>query len=884
MLAFSEHACRHPRAYLRGASLASLLFILLVAIPSLWPGSVPLLPPLQIDTDPENMLDSQESVRVAHDRLKAQYSLYDMLVIGVVQPMHPQGVFNQATLTRVYQLTEYAKTLVWQENEQQKGVIAVDLIAPSTVDNIEQAGLGAISFDWLMASPPATEEAALQIADKALGIPFLKDTLVSPDRQALALYVPITEKKVSYQVANALREKISSLGGDEQYYITGLPVAQDQFGVEMFQQMAISAPAAMALIFVLMWLFFRNIRLIVSPMIVAMVAVIVTMALLIITGNTVHIMSSMIPIFIMPIAVLDAVHILSDFFDRYAKNGDRYQTLREVMEELSAPMLFTSLTTSIGFASLALTPIPPVQVFGLFVGLGVLLAWLLTITLVPAYIMRMPPEAFDRFGLQHAAEGAHPSLLSRLLQSLGRGTFVYARLILVSMLVLGAAAYYGIQQIRINDNPVKWFEPAHEIRVADRELNQRFAGTYMAYLSFNVPQTADEEERIQLIEQLLLGLDEAVALSLRHELERLTRAGAELQSVLQRLIDFSRAQAEGAEDDRAWEAWDEALLALEQLNQPDEPFKNPELLNYIASLQEHLLLTGFVGKSNGLPDLVKTVHRELFLGAPEAFRVPDSSAAVAQTILTYQSSHRPQDLWHFVTPDYQSTNLWIQLKSGDNQDMKKVVAAVAEYMAQHPAPVVLQTEWFGLTYINLVWQDKMVSGMAKAFLGSFVIVLAMMIVLFRSFWWGLLSMVPLTVTIGVTYGVIGLIGKDYDMPVAVLSSLSLGLAVDYAIHFIARSRQLRAQHNSWQETLSAVYQEPARAITRNIIVIGCGFLPLLLAPLVPYQTVGVFISTILVLAGLTTLVVLPALIRLFERTLFAGVVRRSTEESHETGR
>ena len=46
-------------------------------------------------------------------------------------------------------------------------------------------------------------------------------------------------------------------------------------------------------------------------MIVAMVSVIFTMGLLIVTGNTVHIMSSMIPIFIMPIAVLDSVHILS---------------------------------------------------------------------------------------------------------------------------------------------------------------------------------------------------------------------------------------------------------------------------------------------------------------------------------------------------------------------------------------------------------------------------------------------------------------------------------------------------------------------------------------------------------------------------------------------
>ena len=69
----------------------------------------------------------------------------------------------------------------------------------------------------------------------------------------------------------------------------------------------------------------------------------------------------------------------------------------------------------------------------------------------------------------------------------------------------------------------------------------------------------------------------------------------------------------------------------------------------------------------------------------------------------------------------------------------------------------------------------MVSGMLQAFLGSFLIVFLMMTILYRSALWGLLSMVPLTVTIGLIYGAIGLVGKDYDMPVAVLSSLSLGL-------------------------------------------------------------------------------------------------------------
>ncbi len=213
-------------------------------------------------------------------------------------------------------------------------------------------------------------------------------------------------------------------------------------------------------------------------------------------------------------------------------------------------------------------------------------------------------------------------------------------------------------------------------------------------------------------------------------------------------------------------------------------------------------------------------------------------------------------------------SMWVQLKSGDNIDMAKVVAALDQYLIQNPPPVPMQPEWFGLTYINVIWQDKMVSGMLQSFLGSFLVVLLMMTLLFRSALWGLLSMIPLAVTILVIYGVIGLMGKDYDMPVAVLSSLSLGLAVDYAIHFLARSRSLREKHGDWAGAVGPVFGEPARAIARNVVVVGVGFLPLLAAPLVPYQTVGLFIAAILLAAGVATLFLLPALMTLMERLLF----------------
>ena len=222
----------------------------LAAVPSVWPlvsdKSFPLLKPVRVDTDPENMLSQGEAVRVFNTRMKRLLTLHDMVVVGVVNEEHPDGVFNPESLGRIYELTEFAKTLQWEEDGKTEGVVEVDLIAPSTVDNIEQGGLGVVQFEWLMPEPPRTEAEALAIRDKASNVPFLEGTLVSEDGAAIALYLPLTRKDLSHRVYTALQEKIGTFEGGDRFYITGLPVAEDTFGVEMFIQMAISAPAAMA--------------------------------------------------------------------------------------------------------------------------------------------------------------------------------------------------------------------------------------------------------------------------------------------------------------------------------------------------------------------------------------------------------------------------------------------------------------------------------------------------------------------------------------------------------------------------------------------------------------------------------------------------------------
>ena len=828
------------------------------------------IPWIQVDTDPENMLAEDDPARVFHNETKAEFSLHDLIVVGVVNESDEEGVFNPESLTRIHQLNEHLKSI--------DGVIARDVLGPSTMDNIEQAGPGTIRFEWLMEQPPKTPEEALAIKEAALRLPMLRGTVVSEDGKSVALYVPIENKHESHRISEDIESFIAGLGdNNDDFYITGLPVAEDTFGVEMFKQMAVSAPLAALVILLLMWWFFRSFSLVLSPMIVAMTTVTMTMGALIGSGFTVHIMSSMIPIFLMPIAVVDSVHLLSEFVDIYPKSGDRKKAIREVVGHLFAPMLYTSLTSAAGFLSLMLTPIPPVRVFGGFVALGIGIAFILTILFVPAYIAALPEKRLAAL-LSSKREANEGGFLGRMVEAVGAKSLRFAKPILVLTVAVIAVSGYGISQININDNPVRWFKPSHKIRVADEVLNRELAGTYTAFLIMK--QDVDAERAIVAAgDAALEGASDPIRAKwseLKTAAETASNEG--VTNVSDALVEATSDLVFDTVGDESAQ-WQAVQTALEEAQTASKTFQSPEHLAYIEQLQEKAESLPLVGKTNSIADVVKTVYRELISGEEEDYRIPDTTEGVAQTLLQFQSSHRPDDLWHLVSPDYRESAVWMQLKSGDNQDMLTVKTEIDGFLAENPPPEGIHAEWAGLTYINVVWQEEMVGGMLESLMGAFVIVFLMMMILFRSPVYGVLAMVPLTITIVFTYGLIGLIGKDYDMPVAVLSSLTLGLSVDFAIHFLERARSIQAETGNWSETMTLMFQEPGRAITRNAIVIAIGFLPLLAAPLVPYNTVGFLMAAIMAVSSIVTVMLLPAIMMTIQNRLSSKKERASANNA-----
>ena len=141
-----NYSIKHPRIIIIATLLVSIL-------------ALTQFSKIKVDTDPENMLSKTSSARVFHSQMKKEFALYDLIVIGVVNKDDPDGVFNVNTLSNIYDITEDVKKI--------DGVISSEIISLSTKDNITQAGVGTVRFNWLMEDKPRTKEEALNIRDQA---------------------------------------------------------------------------------------------------------------------------------------------------------------------------------------------------------------------------------------------------------------------------------------------------------------------------------------------------------------------------------------------------------------------------------------------------------------------------------------------------------------------------------------------------------------------------------------------------------------------------------------------------------------------------------------------------------------------------------------------
>ncbi len=148
----------------------------------------------------------------------------------------------------------------------------------------------------------------------------------------------------------------------------------------------------------------------------------------------------------------------------------------------------------------------------------------------------------------------------------------------------------------------------------------------------------------------------------------------------------------------------------------------------------------------------------------------------------------------------------------------------------------------------------------QSFALALVLTFLLMLLIRKSMKLGLISITPIIFTLGVVYGFFGLAGVELDYVTMMVASVSIGVGIDYAIHFVHGVMSGLKQGLSREEAITASFREKGGAIIANSLAVMLGFAVLLLASMNPLRTFGAIMVGSMFLAALSALTLLPALL------------------------
>jgi len=237
----------------------------------------------------------------------------------------------------------------------------------------------------------ALKEDSIRIYEK----PELINSLISEDGSALLVFVRHLDL-LSKAKSDLIVEQIQSISSEfdfQRVRLAGRTVGQIFYVETMTVEMANYIGLSMILVVLFLLLAFRSLWGLLIPQIVVVGSMIWIVGFMALVGEPINIILVILPSIMFVVAMSDVVHLVSKYFELLRDGVDQFSAVKTSLKEIGAATFLTSLTTAIGFFSLLFVNVIPIKVFGLYVGIGVLMAFILTFSVLPVlFYFTKPPK------------------------------------------------------------------------------------------------------------------------------------------------------------------------------------------------------------------------------------------------------------------------------------------------------------------------------------------------------------------------------------------------------------------------------------------------------------------------------------------------------------
>jgi len=442
-------------------------WLILIVLSIATVGFVSQVPNLKMETNLEEMLPKSMDAYTNKKKLEKLFSSADMVVIGI-ENTGEQGIYQPHTLALVDELTQWLKT-----RKEFRTLALADLMSLSTIKDLRGTADG-MEVELFMPQTLSQQEQITHLNKRLVDNGIYMGSIVSDDGKGTLIVVRPDSAYVGHyhEVYKLIKDKVDDIqarGGPETILITGRPVIEGVFGIYMPEDMKHMQPIILALLALLLFLSFRNVRGVLIPLAVVILSELWMLGTMAALGIPMYTVTTLLPVLILAIGIADSVHLLTHIRIEAGREGesDKFKSIVRGMHGMWSPILMTTLTTAAGFLAMLTSDLLPMRFFGVFAAVGIIYAFIITILFIPAIEAVLP----------HREKPINKLAFSAYLKWMTRIVGEHPKRILASFAMLLVISLIGLSQLQVNSSLVSEFRPSDPLRQADEMLNNHFAGT-----------------------------------------------------------------------------------------------------------------------------------------------------------------------------------------------------------------------------------------------------------------------------------------------------------------------------------------------------------------------------------------------------------------------
>ncbi|MDY0196798.1 MAG: MMPL family transporter [Tenuifilaceae bacterium] len=287
----------------------------------------------------------------------------------------------------------------------------------------------------------------------------------------------------------------------------------------------------------------------------------------------------------------------------------------------------------------------------------------------------------------------------------------------------------------------------------------------------------------------------------------------------------------------------------------------PEVMKAMDRFETQLEGVKGVGSVTSLATVIRIISRSLNDPDSEFYdKIPDSRQAIAQYIEFYSMSGDPEDFEKLVDFDYTKAVLSVQFVASNIDDFNRIESSIRELVDKTPSATLVA----GQCLVEKEMANAIVKGQIYSLIFALVAIAILLWIIFRAFSAGLLGSIPLLVTLICNFGLMGWFGFQLDIGNSLLSSIAIGIGVDYTIHLFWRLKYELSLGRSYAEAVQTTLVTTGRGIAINAISVIIGFAVLFFSGMMILKTFAFLIIFSLLLCLLCALILIPAITILTE--------------------